>query len=72
MPHKREARIKICWPKPDEVCLQGGCSYCRESNFVELPAVREYARERGPKFVAGLNYAEERGFPNQSYRKASR
>jgi hypothetical protein len=33
----------ICWPNPDEVCLQGGCIYCVEGPTKTEAQVRAYA-----------------------------
>lgn len=27
---------RICWPNPDAVCLQGGCSYCNDEEYQPL------------------------------------
>lgn len=39
----RVAARRICWPNPDEVCLQGGCGYCNEGDFQTLEAIYAYA-----------------------------
>lgn len=36
-------RRRICWPNPDEVCLQGGCLYCEDGKLVSLDNIRNYA-----------------------------
>jgi hypothetical protein len=36
---------RICWPDPDAVCLQGGCSYCNEGDFQTLRTIYRYARD---------------------------
>jgi hypothetical protein len=40
-------RRRICWPNPDAVCLQGGCSYCNDYDFRPLAEVFRYARRTG-------------------------
>lgn len=32
MVHKPQDRRRICWPNPDVVCMQGGCTYCEDSS----------------------------------------
>jgi hypothetical protein len=31
-------KLRICWPKPDDVCVEGGCAHCGDA---ELMPVRE-------------------------------
>ncbi|AXH68138.1 hypothetical protein SEA_TEATEALATTE_81 [Gordonia phage Teatealatte] len=54
--------LKICWPGPDGVCLQGGCGYCHTSQFVSIPEIEAYAKAEG--FWYDYCYSRERGFPN--------
>lgn len=49
MPRKR--KIRICWPNPDSVCLQGGCIHCADA---EKRGVREV--------LATLNDAQKADF----------
>lgn len=42
-PHER----RVCWPRPDAVCLQGGCGYCNDHDFRSLTEVFAYARSSG-------------------------
>jgi hypothetical protein len=55
-------RRRICWPTPDEVCLQGGCLYCNDRPFRTLLQIRVYAREAG--YLAAYNYGEAHDFWN--------
>lgn len=38
---------RICWPEPDATCLEGGCIYCNDHDFVSLDAIRAYAQNAG-------------------------
>lgn len=52
-----EARIRICWPNPDKVCLQSGCGHCQDSlHVLRVTSVSEYAAENGmgKDFAYGL------------------
>lgn len=50
--------IKICWPNPDRVCLQGGCIYCQDNVGQILSEVRKYAKDKKmtEDFEYGLIY----------------
>lgn len=40
----------ICWPDPDQICLQGGCIYCADGPATHWVAEHEldtYAKEKG-------------------------
>ena len=39
----REQR-RICWPRPDATCLEGGCSYCNSYPWRDVSAILNYAR----------------------------
>jgi hypothetical protein len=43
--HARKRRI--CWPNPDQVCLQGGCVLCQDEVLVSLDNIRVYAVRKG-------------------------
>lgn len=54
-----DARIRICWPDPDQVCLQSGCIHCQDSlTVIRVMVVGEYAAERGwgEDFAYGLQH----------------
>ena len=54
-----DARIRICWPNPDKVCLQSGCIHCQDSlTVIRVLVVAEYAEERGwgEDFAYGLQH----------------
>lgn len=54
-----DARIRICWPDPDKVCLQSGCGHCADSMTVlRVTSVAEYAAQRGwgEDFAYGLQH----------------
>lgn len=39
----KQLEIRMCWPNPDNVCLEGGCIHCAEganSKWVTLEEVR--------------------------------
>ncbi len=38
---------RICWPNPDATCLEGGCTYCNNSNYHSLNVIRRYAETPG-------------------------
>lgn len=38
---------RICWPNPDSVCLQGGCTHCNDKPFRDLEQIRRYAEANG-------------------------
>ena len=39
--------VRICWPVPDKVCLQGGCVHCRDEPLRTIAQVTAFAEERG-------------------------
>lgn len=49
MMRKLPVRRRICWPAPDEVCLQGGCGYCNDHRPVFIDAIMADARKRSPR-----------------------
>lgn len=52
-------RIRICWPKPDKVCLQSGCGHCADSPTLKtIQDVARYAErnEMGEDFAYGLRH----------------
>lgn len=52
-----KAVIRICWPEPDKVCLQSGCTWCQDSTHrIQISTVAKYAEERGmgEDFAYGL------------------
>jgi hypothetical protein len=38
---------RICWPDPDNVCLQGGCSYCNDEEYQPLWKIWQYSKDVG-------------------------
>lgn len=53
----RNIEIRMCWPDPDDVCLQGGCIYCPDGKWVPLEEVHAYAdrhRVAEPGRTAGV------------------
>lgn len=38
---------RICWPKPDATCLEGGCGYCDMAEFRAVSIIRRYAETAG-------------------------
>lgn len=42
-----EDGMRICWPKPDATCLQGGCSYCHDEPLRTRSQVESYAQQAG-------------------------
>lgn len=48
----------ICWPRPDDVCMEGGCIHCRDSRTVRNhDQLRAYAVRHGllSRFVQSLD-----------------
>lgn len=44
-----QLEIRMCWPNPDDVCLEGGCIHCAEgsdSTWVPLDEVHAYVHAR--------------------------
>lgn len=45
----KQFEIRMCWPDPDDVCLEGGCIHCAEgaeSSWVTIVEVYAYATDR--------------------------
>lgn len=45
-----QLEIRLCWPNPDAICLEGGCIHCAEgpdSRWVPLDDVHAYANGSG-------------------------
>lgn len=42
----RKQERRICWPNPDEVCLEGGCMYCNDNPFKLVDDIEVYAEAR--------------------------
>lgn len=41
-----QLEIRMCWPNPDNVCLEGGCAHCAEGSdarWIPLDEVMVYA-----------------------------
>jgi hypothetical protein len=38
---------KICWPKPDATCLEGGCIHCDSGAWKNLRTIENYAYRVG-------------------------
>jgi hypothetical protein len=53
---------KICWPKPDAVCMQGGCGYCNDYPYRGLGTIERYARENG--LIKDFRWGESHLFCN--------
>lgn len=44
----REDSRMICWPNPDGVCMQGGCSYCNEfGQLKRVSSIEKLAEQIG-------------------------
>lgn len=53
-----KAVIRICWPTPDKVCLQSGCTWCQDSEHrIQVSTVAAYAERTGmiSDFAYGLS-----------------
>lgn len=46
MIYKGIKKRRICWPNPDAVCLQGGCSYCNDCDYKFLHEIWKYAQNK--------------------------
>lgn len=66
-------RRKICWPNPDSVCLEGGCSYCNGGEWKTHTEILSYinslenSHEMWAKYFSGrenrfYNRVEMRGY----------
>ena len=42
MPTQMVKERKICWPKPDATCIEGGCLYCEDGPWKSENAVRRF------------------------------
>lgn len=54
-----DANIRICWPEPDQVCLQGGCIHCQDSiTVIRALVVSGFAQAKGwgEDFAYGLQH----------------
>lgn len=57
------SRVKLC-KNPDQVCLQGGCGYCRDTGtFKTVGWLRAYAKRKG--WLEDFNFGYSRQWPNQ-------
>lgn len=57
---------RICWPYPDKVCLEGGCGYCNDNNFLPLDQIQEYAEQEN--MLTAYWWGLERHFNNAETR----
>lgn len=55
-------RVKLC-VRPDSVCLQGGCGYCRYGTFKTVKWLRQYAKRNA--LLKDFEYGLARRWPNQ-------
>lgn len=43
-----KGNIRICWPNPDSVCIQGGCLWCQDAKVkTEVKRVELYVDRKG-------------------------
>ena len=72
---------RICWPKPDATCLEGGCGYCNDEPFRDVAQIRRYAERAGviPNRAQGeqdalraFTYGHQRGWNNAQWRVIKR
>lgn len=57
---------KICWPKPDGVCMQGGCGYCNDKPFRSIGEVEAKAYNLG--LTKDFRWGKSRNFCNAETR----
>lgn len=60
--HELVWQRKICWPKPDATCLEGGCIHCDTGSWKPLRTVQHYVERAG--------ILQNRGKGSQPARKA--
>lgn len=62
---------RICWPKPDATCLEGGCIHCDGHPMRAIALIRSYAQHAGKvpnrahgeqDAMAAFTYGEDHGF----------
>lgn len=53
---------KICWPDPDGVCMEGGCTYCNDGRFILIETIKKIARRKG--MIEEFNYGGKDNWPN--------
>jgi hypothetical protein len=61
---KRRTRRRICWPNPDTVCLEGGCSYCNENPFRGLAVIRRWIDAQNKPPVKAWRFGLDNDFFN--------
>lgn len=69
---------RICWPRPDATCLEGGCTHCNGHPFRSVSDIRAYAEQAGevPNREGGrskpatqaFKWGLERSWPNTDKR----
>lgn len=42
-----EFERKICWPRPDATCLEGGCGYCNDGKWKTFTQIERYVTKVG-------------------------
>lgn len=62
----RKQERRICWPMPDEVCLEGGCIYCNDKPFKSVEDIRMYAEAGG--LLDSFDYGQARNWNNAESR----
>lgn len=77
---------KICWPKPDATCVEGGCLYCDQGQWVNISRLRAYCERLQAKGHELMNrgdgktqppmkayqYGAEHGWGNAQTREVER
>lgn len=59
---------RICWPNPDSVCLEGGCSYCNKEEFQTYTVIKDYIDSHdNPAFREPLLIAWQQGLDNNFF-----
>lgn len=56
-------RRRICWPKFDKVCLEGGCLYCNDYPFRPVAEIWDMVNVPfGAEMREAFTYGEEQGW----------
>lgn len=59
-------QVMICYPNPDIVCLEGGCTHCDDSGtWWMLEALQAYAYERDHHHLKAYWYGSDHGWHNR-------
>lgn len=62
----RNNERRICWPNPDEVCIEGGCIYCNDKPFKSVEEIEIYAEAR--YMLDSFRWAQTRNWNNAESR----